>query len=400
MTGPPITNRAGRPTAPTLDEPGLSLLRSWLEPRTLGRSRVQVARLGVGLGAIHRDPAQTRRLIDRAVAAGIRYIDVAPSYGRGIAEERLGQALDEFGREQFAISTKSGFLLREQSIGQKLVHIGYETLTGGRAGLELAADRVRRGAEVAARKLGVGSRDAINGADPSGDDDWTDWQPAPLPVCDFSYDGAMLAMEESLERLDTDRVEVVFLHNPDVHRRQAMRGAYRALEGLRRSGTIGAIGVSMNDGATLAQFADEGDFDAFLLGGRYTLLDQSAATSLFPVTTARKIGLLAGGVFNGGLLADPAHSDTYNWRPVPPETRERAIRIADVCKRHGASLKAAALQFTFAHPAIASLVLGPATAEEFDESLRLLTEPIAPDLWVELEERGYIDPGLPRPSVT
>ena len=219
-----------------------------------------------------------------------------------------------------------------------------------------------------------------------------------MPVCDYSYDGAMRSVEESLRRLRTDRVDVVFLHDPDIHRRQAMRGAYRALDGLRRAGAIGAVGASLNDGRTLARFADEGDFDVFLLAGRYTLLDQSGAATLFPVTTARGIGLVVAGVFNGGLLADPASFETYNWGPAPADIRERAMRIAGICRHHGVDVKAAALQFSFANPALSTLLLGATSADELDECLTLLQAPIPAELWSDLTEQGYIAPGVPTPA--
>ncbi len=387
-----------------MTEPSRSALETWPDPHPLGHTTIEVGRIGLGLREIGRDPERSRRLIERAVEVGIRYFDVAPSYGRGIAEERLGAALADLGRDRFVVSTKAGQLIRPQTGRQRAIHTINETLTGGGPGLRMAAGRARRALAIGSRVLaGPGSGPAPAGPAKApevapGTYVTSVRAPAMVPICDYSYDGALRSVEESLRRLRTDRVEVVYLHDPDIHRRQAMRGAYRALDGLRRAGAIGAVGASLNDGRTLARFADEGDFDVFLLAGRYTLLDQSGAATLFPVTTARGIGLVVAGVFNGGLLADPAAFKTYNWSPAPAETRRRAIRIAEVCRRHGVDLKAAALQFSFANPAASTLLLGATSAEELDECLALLRVPIPAELWADLTSGGFLRPGLPTPA--
>ncbi len=376
----------------------------WLEPRPLGRSGVSIGRLGLGLGLVGPDPERNRRLIRRASEVGIRYLDVAPSYGSGVAEERLGENLAALGRDRVVVSTKAGQLIRVRSRHHRLIHAVDETITGGQAGLRLVRGRlINASQEVSQGVRERHRRGWSSGAESSPKTAVAATHETPRvrpmsPICDYSYDGVMRSFEESLRRLATDRVDIVYMHDPGIHRRQAVREAYRALHDLRRNGAIRALGVSMNDGRALAWFAERGDFDVFLLAGRYTLLDQSGAESLFPVTAARGIGLIVAGVFNGGLLADPVSATSYNWGPVRGHQRERALCAAEVCRRHAVDLKAAALQFAFANPAVSTLLLGATSAEELDECLELLQVPIPEALWAELTHLGFIQAGMPVPT--
>jgi len=167
---------------------------------------------------------------------------------------------------------------------------------------------------------------------------------------------------------------------------------------MREEGTIRAIGVGMNQSAMLARFALEGDFDVFLLAGRYTLLDQEALSELLPLCIERNIAILVGGVMNSGVLADPRPGSRFNYRPVPERVLERAHRLAAVCDRHAVPLRAAAIQFPLAHPAIRSLIAGVRRIEHLDEYPDLMRRPIPDDLWAELRAEGLIALEAPVPA--
>jgi D-threo-aldose 1-dehydrogenase len=206
----------------------------------------------------------------------------------------------------------------------------------------------------------------------------------PTPVFDFSYDGVLRSFEESLQRLGLDRVDILLVHDPDDHGEEALTGAYPALDRLRSEGAVRAIGVGMNQSELLARFAHEADFDCFLLAGRYTVLDQSGADELLPLCVERGIDVIAGGVYNSGILADPEHEQTYDYLPAPAEIVERALRLRAVCDRHGVPLKAAALQFPFRHPAVVSVLTGCRSVGELDENVRMIDVEIPAALWDEL----------------
>ena len=308
-----------------------------------------LSRLGLGtapLGGLY-EPVSDKEayaVVDRAWELGLRFFDTAPHYGSGLAERRLGAALRERAREQFVISTKIGRLLRPG-----------------------APDPVFRGA------------------------------PACASVFDFSYEGALRSLDESLERLAIERVDIALIHDPDDHWRDAIDGAWPALERLRSEGVIGAVGAGMNQSAMLTRFVRETTMDAVLLAGRYTLLEQGALADLLPACLERGVAVFVGGVMNSGLLADPRPGATFNYAPAPPALIDRARRIGEVCARYDVPLRAAAMQFPMAHPAVASLVAGVRTAAHLDEYPLLLERPIPGDLWAELRANGLIDRDAPVP---
>lgn len=316
----------------------------------IGRS-LAPTRLGVGTAPIaglyepvSEDDAQAT--IARAFELGVRCFDTAPLYGFGRAEERLGRFLRTVPRDEVVVSTKVGRLLRP--------------------------------------------RDRPGGPVDTGGDRTFPGEHALVPVWDFSYDGALRSLEESLARLGLDRVDVVLVHDPDDAHEEALAGAYRALAGLRDQGVIGAVGCGMNYSEPLTRFAEEADFDCFLLAGRYTLLDQSALADLLPVAQARGIAILAGGVFNSGILGDPRGRATFDYRPAPRELVERALALEAVCERHGVPLQAAALQFPLGHAAIAVVLSGVRTPAEIEANERWLRHPIPPELWDELRAEGLL----------
>ena len=205
------------------------------------------------------------------------------------------------------------------------------------------------------------------------------------PVFDFSYDGVMRSVEESLERLGLDRVDVLLIHDPDEHYEEALHGAYRALDQLRSEGTISAVGAGMNQAEMPARFARDANFDCFLLAGRYTLLDRIGGRELLPLCLEREIAVVAGGVFNSGILADPDAQPRYNYRAAPPDLIRRARALKAICERHGVDLRAAALQFPLRHPAIPSVLIGPRSLAQLEDNVRMFEAPIPDDLWQELE---------------
>jgi D-threo-aldose 1-dehydrogenase len=306
----------------------------------LGRTELTVTKLGLGsapLGGLYEPVAddEARRVIEAAWDAGVRFFDTAPLYGHGLAERRLGEVLRTKPREEFVLATKVGRLLR--------------------------ADAPREPSE------------SYRGV------------PAVNPVFDFSYDGVMRSLDESLERIGLDRVDILHIHDPDEHYDEALSGAYRALDRLRSEGTIRAVGAGMNQAEMLVRFARDGDFDCFLLAGRYTLLDRDGSRALLPLCANRGIGVIAGGVYNSGILADPRPGGKFNYREAPGEVVERAQRLAATCERHGVELKAAAIQFPLRHHAVASVLTGCRSVTELEENVRLFEAPVPEVLWRELD---------------
>ena len=332
----------------------------------LGKSPVLVSRLGLGtlpLGNFHRvtSDREATDVVSHAVDIGVRYIDTAPDYGFGLAEERVGAALRTRPRSSWVLSTKVGRLLRHDAPPDP-------------------------GHFVSGHPIFVET-------------------PAVNPVFDFSYEGTLTSLEESLDRLGLDRVDIVFIHDPDDHFREAVDGAYRALERLREDGRVLAIGVGMNQAEMLVDFAGEGDFDCFLVAGKYTLLDQGALAELIPLCERRRIGLILGGAFNTGILAnaqadrdDLTSGATFEHGPVPDSVMSRVRAIQSICDRHGVPLKAAAAQFPFGHPAVSSVLIGVRSAEELDEDVQLLRRTIPGDLWQELRHEGFLDADAATPQ--
>ena len=333
---------------------------------TLGSSGVSVTRLGLGtaeIAGLYRPVSDDDAvgLVRHAWDAGVRYFDTAPLYGYGNGERRLGLGLRDRDREAFALSTKVGRLLVPRD----------------KVSPEAVVDRQQR--------------DGV-------DDAFYVGTPPVRPVFDFSRDAVTRSLEESLRRLDLDRVDVAYIHDPDEHWEAAVGGAYPALHALREAGVVRAIGAGMNQAAMLARFAREGDFDVFMLAGRYTLLDQTGLAELLPLCVEKGISVVAAGIMNSGLLSDPKPGAMFNYVPAPPQLVDRARRIRDVCARHGVGIRAAAIQFPLAHPAITAIVAGVRSVDHFDDYPRLLREPIPDALWAELRAERLIAPGAPVPT--
>ena len=324
-----------------------------LNKTEIGATGVHVTRIGMGgapIGGLYTavEAATAVETIRRAHELGIGYYDTAPLYGSGRSEMLFGDALETIPRGDYVLSTKVGRLL-EPVAGQP------------------------------------------------ESDQFVDL-PSLEPTYDYSRDGVLRSIDESLARLRLDRVDVVMIHDPDDHFEQARDEAFPALYELRSQGVVGAVGAGMNQWQMLARFAREADPDCFLLAGRYTLLDQSGLDELMPLCEERGIGIVLGGPYNSGILAsDLSDETTFDYLPAPREVVERARRIKDVCDRYGVPLKAAALQFGLAHPAVAATIPGARSIAEIEENLRMAGHPIPVDLWEELRAEGLIHPDAPAP---
>ncbi len=291
----------------------------WRRGRPLGQGGPVVTGLGLGCAPLGNlftvvEEEAARATVDAAWDAGIRLFDVAPLYGHGVAEERLGRALSDRPRDEAVVSTKVGRVL-----------------------------------------------------EPAGDDrPPTVFRDLPElePVFDFSGDGVRRSLEASLDRLGLDRIDVVLVHDPDDHEEQAMAEAFPALLSLRDQGVVRAVGAGMNQCPMLDRFVDRVDLDVVLVAGRYTLLDRSAAETLLPRCAEHGVGVMLGGVFNSGILADPDGAATYDYDAAPPELVDRARRLQRRCEAAGWSLPEAAVAFARNHGAVTTVLLGARTPDE------------------------------------
>ena len=331
----------------------------------LGGTGLRVTRLGFGAGSIAGlytpvDDADAVSVVRHAWQIGVRLFDAAPLYGFGAGERRLGVGLAGLPRDAFVLSTKVGRLVR-------------------------SADTIAPGTEV--DRQAIGDVEDAFFADTRGR----------RMVFDYSADGIRRSVEESLRRLGLDRLDIVFIHDPDDHWEAAIGQAYPALHRMREEGLVRAIGVGMNQAAMLGRFAREGDFDVFLVANRYTLLDHDALAELLPLCRARGIAVLIGGVMNTGVLVGARPDSRFDYRPVPADVLERARRLAAVCERHDVPLRAAAVQFPLAHPAVTGLIVGVRSREHLDDYPSLMRRVIPAALWAELRDEGLIPPEAPTP---
>ncbi|MEU9319983.1 aldo/keto reductase [Streptomyces sp. NPDC048295] len=319
--------------------------------RRLGSSAVEVTELSFGAAAIGNlftavEPARAAAAVDAAWDEGVRYFDTAPHYGLGLSERRLGEALRSRPRDSYVLSTKVGRVLDPLPGGSG------DGPGGLSEGFVVPATHRRR------------------------------W--------DFSADGVRRSIEDSLERLGLDRIDIAYLHDPDDHARAAFHEAYPALEELRAQGVVGAIGAGMNQTGMLTRFLRDTDVDVVLCAGRYTLLDQSALDELLPEAAARGRSVVVGGVFNSGLLADPRPGATYDYTAAPLSLLDRALRIKAVTEGHGVPLRAAALHYPLAHPAVAGVLVGTRSPDEVRDAAALLRREIPDELWDELRTEGLL----------
>lgn len=317
----------------------------------IGATDVEVTRLGLGAGYICGWPVEQPdeiglATVQRALDRGIRYVDTAPFYGNGRAEALVGEALAGLPRESFALSTKVGRLL-------------------------------------------VPERPPASAGDA---------EPPLAPVFDFSADGVERSLQESDARLGQISVDIALIHDPDDHHAEAVALAYPTLVRAKSEGRVRAIGVAMNWSEPLARFARELDVDCLLLAGRYTLFEQDSLDDLMPVASERGISIIAGGVYNSGLLVNPARGATYNYAPAGADVLERAQRLGAACREFDVPLRSAALQFPLAHPAVACVLAGASNPSEVDDNVEMLRTPIPAELWQSLQDQGLIRADAPVPA--
>jgi D-threo-aldose 1-dehydrogenase len=337
-----------------------------LATRELGSTGLEVSVLGLGgapLGdfseLIPEDRAQAT--LDAAWAAGVRLYDTSPLYGHGLSEHRFGAMLRRRPRDAFVLSTKVGRWLRPEH-----------------------PERIDRGWFAGGLNFDV--------------------------VYDYSYDGTMRSLEQSYQRLGMNRIDIALIHDVDIWThgsreayeerfRQSMEGCYRALAELRSAGVIHAIGAGLNEVEPCVRYAEAGDFDCFLLAGRYTLLEQHGLDDLLPLAERKGFSILLGGPYNSGILATGAIPGArYNYRPAGPEIMERVARIEAVCGRHGVPIAAAAIQFPLAHPRIAAIVPGAVRPEEAHRNAEMLRFPVPAALWRDLMDAGLLAEAAPVPA--
>ena len=315
-----------------------------LDKTRIGKTDLHVTRLGLGCSGLARSESVEKAVetFRTALIQGINYIDTAPLYGLGSSEKRLGKVLPEVERNHLVISTKVGRILHFKNAGNK------------------------RGPSVKA-------------------------------IYDFSRAAILRSLESSLKRLRVDSVDILFIHGPDNYYQPAIDEAYPALLELRDDGVVKAIGAGMNQWEMELRFAQEGEFDCFLLAGRYTLLEQGAVTEFLPYCEENNISVIIGGPYNSGILADPK-GGRYEYKDAPARIVDRTFRLKGVCDKYSVPLKAVALQFVLAHPAVVSVIPGTKSPEHQKDNFHMMSYPIPKCLWEELRDEGLIHPESPVPG--
>lgn len=334
-------------------------MSSFFPPCAASRLRLGLggAPLGNLFTAVTDDDA--RALVDAAWASGCRSFDTAPHYGNGLSERRLGDALRRHSRDEFVLSSKVGRVLQPDASAPRAQH-GYVDILPFRQA----------------------------------------W--------DFSAAGTRRSVEDSLQRLGLSRLDVAYVHDPDAAThgarapevlRQVIDETLPALRQLQQEGLVRAIGLGTNDVEVVLQVLREADLDVLMLAGRYSLLDHSALPELLPQCVARGVRIALGGVFNSGILATGTRrgAPTFNYAPAARAWVERTAQIEAVCEAHGVPLRAAALQFPLAHPAVEIVMLGARQVAEWEDALAMLQHRIPPDFWAELSEQGLLPAEAPTP---
>lgn len=338
-----------------------------MQPGTLrkfGRVDLDVTAFAFGTAPVGNifaeiDETTSDAMFQHAWASGVRFYDTAPMYGHGLSELRTGQSLRWKNRDDFVLSSKVGRVLRPAK------------------------------------------RETINFAP------WVNAAPFTIEF-DYSYDGTMRSVEDSLQRMALERIDILFIHDIDVFTRgndqpavfdQAMDGCYRALDALRSQGVVKAIGVGVNEWEVCHEALKQRDFDCFLLAGRYTLLEQDSLNEFLPLCEERGAAVLVGGGFNSGILATGAKPGAkYNYAPAPAAILDKVARIEAVCAAFNVPLPAAALQFVVAHPAVAAFCAGTRTVAQLDQNLAWFSHAIPAEFWAELKRNGLLREDAPVPA--
>ncbi|MCX7302146.1 MAG: aldo/keto reductase [Rhodobacterales bacterium] len=330
----------------------------------IGNGGITFTELGFGtapLGNLYRaiSDDDAHAILEEAWAGGVRYFDTAPLYGLGLSETRLNRFLRGKPRDQYVLSSKIGRVLRAVGEGQR---------------------------------EGIGK--------------WFD-VPNRVGIYDYSYDGVMRSVEFSLERLGIERIDILYAHDLDIFTHKSpevlsgyqeafMAGGYRALVALRDQGVIKAFGAGINEEGPAEWLARRGDFDLFLLAGRYTLLLQPAQETFLPLCVERGIGIVVGAPYNSGILATGARPGAwFAYEPAPQAILERVARIEVVCARHGVRLVDAAFQFPLRHPAVVSMIPGGQGVAEMASNLAAEGTEIPAGLWADLKAEGLLRGDVP-----
>jgi D-threo-aldose 1-dehydrogenase len=305
------------------------------------RTGLEISKFGLGtatFGGLYTSITDEDAIstVATALDRGITYIDTAPHYGKGSSERRLAKALA--GKTGFHLSTKIGRLLVP----------------------------------------------SVNSVDP----DFADTDTSVERSFDYSASGVERSIKESLERLEMDHVDIVYIHDPDddIYIEQSIKEAYPALEKMRDKGLIKAIGVGMNQSAAPTRFVNETDIDMVLIAGRYTLLDQSAALDLLPAALKRGVDVIAAGVLNSGILANPVVGATFEYAPASAAILDRVLRIKEILTKRGVSLTSAALQFPLRHLAVKAVLVGCRSSHEVIDNTEAFDEFIPEAIWHELAQ--------------
>ena len=339
--------------------------KSVLNTRT--KQPVELTKMGFGgapLGNLYQkvDEEDAIATLIKAYELGIRYFDTAPQYGLGISEQRFGKAISVFGRENIQLSTKIGRILEDCEPDQVTPE----------AFVDVPQKRIR---------------------------------------FDYTYDGVMRSYEDSRSRLGIKNADILLVHDVDVFSHGSQEksdakvrelfdgGGYRALDELRSSEDILAIGAGVNEWQVCEKLLSLGDFDGFLLAGRYTLLEQGALDSFLPLCESRDVGIILGGVFNSGILATgPIENAKYNYQSAPPKIIETVSKIEQICKTHQVQLKEASIQFVLGHPAVKTVIPGAVSAAQIQENTKLFETKIPQALWSDLKTEGLIRTDAPTPE--
>ena len=332
--------------------------------RTFARSGLKTSLLGFGsapLGNIFRtiSTADSHEMVRAAWDAGIRLYDSAPMYGHGLAEHRMSDALFEYPRDEYVLCTK---------VGRTLVPAAPGTFDHGV---------------------------------------WAKVPPLNAQF-DYSYEGCFQQVHDSLQRMMSDRVDVLFVHDVDRYThgadqparfKEAVNGSFKALIEMRDAGQVKEIGAGVNEADVCYQIAQEVDIDSILLAGRYTLLEQDPLDDLLPLCDERKISIVLGGVFNSGILATGAVKGAkYNYSEAPVEIMEKVAKIEVICAEFNIPLAAAALQFAAAHPSVVNVCVGARNMQQWNQNFALLNHSIPTDFWTRLKKTGLVREDAPVPA--
>ncbi len=329
-----------------------------------GNGGLSFTELGFGtapLGNLYQSVSDesAQKVLELAWNSGLRYFDTAPLYGLGLSETRLNKFLRDKPREDYILSTKVGRLLKPCGPNER---------------------------------SGIGKFYNV---------------PHRKEFFDYSYDGVMRSLEFSFERLGINRIDILYVHDLCIFTHGSKKESdkrvseffdkkgYDAMLSLREQGVVSAIGAGVNEWEVCEKLAERGDFDLFLLAGRYTLLEQEALKSFLPLCISRGIGIVTGGPYNSGILATGSVQGAfYNYEPAPKQILERVSAIESICKQYNVPLKAAALQFPLMHPAHVSVIPGAQTSQEMQANVKSLNVNIPPELWESLIKKKLLNPDV------